>query len=191
MAILPCLLINRRVGLEPGTAIKTTLQEGLRDRNAGTYARSGRQYPMEPGSWVRFKVLGKETGGAFEAYEREVPPHTIGADPHYHRTTEEFFYIVAGSATILAGKVAKFTAPAVQSSFRHDGPRLLEQERRTIELLITFCPALDHDLFFRGLSELKRRPKETYTQNLAELRLPVRFGFPSMPRNLLKNAFET
>ena len=132
----------------------------------------GVEYPMEPGSWVRFKVLGKETDGAFEAYEREVPPHTLGADPHYHRTTEEFFYVIAGSPTILAGKERKvYGAGSAVVIPRMTVHGYWNESDEPIKLLITFCPALDHDQFFRALSELKRGPKETYAQNLAELRL--------------------
>lgn len=132
----------------------------------------GIEYPMEPGSLVRFKVLGKETGGAFEVYEREVPAHTIGADPHYHRTTEEFFYVVAGSATILVGKERKvYRAGSAVVVPRMTVHGYWNESDEPIKLLITFCPALDHDQFFRGLSELKHGPKETYAENLAALRL--------------------
>ncbi len=131
----------------------------------------GVEYPMEPGSMVRFKVLGKETGGAFEAYEREVPPHTIGADPHYHETTEEFFYVVAGQATILNGDERRvYGAGSTVVVPRMTVHGYWNESDEPIKLLITFCPALDHDQFFRGLSELKRGPRETYKENLAALR---------------------
>jgi quercetin dioxygenase-like cupin family protein len=131
----------------------------------------GIEYEMEPGSLTRFKVLGKETGGAFEVYERELPAHTIGADPHYHRSTEEFFYIVAGSATILMDRERKvYPAGSTIVVPRMTVHGYWNESDERIKLLVAFCPAHDFDEYFRVLSELKHGPKETYAENLAALR---------------------
>lgn len=127
--------------------------------------------PLEPGSFVRFKILAKDTGHAFEMYEREVPPHTIGADPHYHETTEETFYVVEGTPTILCGKVRRQYGPGSIVVV----PRMVvhgywNNSDKPIKLLITFSPGLDHDQFFLGLSQLKNGPPERYEEDLAALR---------------------
>jgi len=88
-------------------------------------------------------------------------------------------YVVAGSATILVGEERK----AYRASAAVVVPRMTvhgywNDSDEPIKLLITFCPALDHDQFFKGLAELKRGPRETYAENLANLRR--RFGSVSV-----------
>lgn len=136
--------------------------------------------PLEPGSFVRFKVLARDTNHAFEMYEREVPPQTIGADPHYHETTDETFYVVSGTPTILCGETRKQYGPGsivvVPRNIVHG---YWNESDEPIKLLITFCPGLDHDEFFQGLSRLKNGPPEDYTADLAALR--QRFKSVSVP----------
>jgi quercetin dioxygenase-like cupin family protein len=127
--------------------------------------------PLEPGSFVRFKVLARDTNHAFEMYEREVPPHTIGADPHYHETTDETFYVVSGTATILSGQTRKpYGAGSIVVIPRFTVHGYWNETAEPIKLLITFCPGLDHDQFFQGLSQLKNGPPERYADDLAALR---------------------
>jgi quercetin dioxygenase-like cupin family protein len=132
----------------------------------------GEVFQMEPGSLVRFKIFSKDTGGLIEMYEREVPPQTIGADPHLHRTTTEVFYVVAGNPTILCGETSRSYAPGsivvVPPNTVH---AYANDTKLPIKVLISFSPGLGHEEFFRGLSRLKHGPKETYQRDLDELRL--------------------
>lgn len=135
--------------------------------------------PMEPGSLVRFKILARDTDHRFEMYEREVPPHTIGADPHYHEATEETFYIVSGIATILCGEErSPYGAGSIVVVPRGIVHGYWNETPEPIKLLITFCPGLDHDQFFQGLSQLKNGPPDRYADDLAALR--KRFGSVSV-----------
>lgn len=143
-------------------------------------AGEGEIFQMEPGSLVRFKIFSKDTGGLIEMYEREVPPRTIGADPHLHRTTTEVFYVVEGMPSIRCGEVNRSHPPGsivvVPPNTVHaygnptDAP---------IKVLVSFSPGLGHEEFFRGLSRLKHGPKETYQRDLDQLRL--RFDSISVP----------
>ena len=132
----------------------------------------GEVFHMEPGSLVRFKIFSKDTGGLIEMYEREVPPRTIGADPHLHRTTTEVFYVVEGTPTILCGEVSRAYAPGsivvVPPGTVHAYSNRTEAP---IKVLISFTPGLGHEEFFRGLSRLKHGPAETYQRDLDQLRL--------------------
>lgn len=131
----------------------------------------GIQIPLEPGSFVRFKVLARDTNHAFEMYEREVPPQMIGADPHYHETTDETFYVVSGRPTILCGEIRmQFGPGSIVVVPRNTVHGYWNETDEPIKLLITFCPGLDHDEFFRGLSLLKKGPPERYADDLAALR---------------------
>jgi quercetin dioxygenase-like cupin family protein len=135
--------------------------------------------PLEPESLVRFKILARDTDHAFEMYEREVPPHTIGADPHYHEGTVETFYVVSGTATILVGETRKaYAAGSIVVVPRRVVHGYWNESPDRIKLLITFCPGLDHEGFFQGLSRLKNGPPDRYADDLAELR--KRFGSVSV-----------
>lgn len=140
----------------------------------------GEVFQMEPGSLVRFKIFSKDTGGLIEMYEREVPPHTIGADPHLHRTTTEVFYVVEGTPTIRCGDVSAAYAPGAIVVVPPDTVHAYSnQSEAPIKVLIAFTPGLGHEEFFRGLSRLKHGPAETYQRDLDQLRL--RFDSISVP----------
>ena len=132
---------------------------------------AGEVIEMEPGSLVRFKVFTGDTDGLIEIYERELPPRTIGADPHLHLTTTETFYVVEGEPEILCGDTVRTYAPGsivvVPPNTVHGYGNPTD---RHVKVLISFTPALGHDAFFRGLSELKHGPAETYASRLAALR---------------------
>ncbi|MBN9415316.1 hypothetical protein ABS71_04110 [bacterium SCN 62-11] len=131
----------------------------------------GLLFPLEPGSLVRFKVLGEDTNHAMEMYEREVPPHCVGADPHLHHTTVETFYVVEGHPTIQVGEVRRAFGPGstlvVPMGTTHG---FWNETEQPVKVLITFSPSLGHHEFFRGLSKLKAGPPEEYVEKLAELR---------------------
>jgi quercetin dioxygenase-like cupin family protein len=131
----------------------------------------GVTFHLEDQSWARFKLTGSMTGGAFEAFERFVPPHTLGADPHYHNGITETIYVISGLATIQSGdSIQVYEAgsmllipPKVVHGFwnKSDAP---------IKMLLTFLPAWNHDEFFAELSRLKQGPVESYEEELAALR---------------------
>lgn len=134
----------------------------------------GKTFELEPGSWARFKLTTEMTDGKVESFERFVPPHTLGADPHYHHTLTEYLYVISGEATIQSGESIEaygagsmvLVPPKVVHGFwnRSDEP---------MKLMISFVPAFNHDHFFEELKKLKNGPPETYERDLAALR--VRF----------------
>jgi quercetin dioxygenase-like cupin family protein len=132
----------------------------------------GEVFHMEPGSLVRFKVFSKDTGGLFEMYERELPPRMIGADPHFHRTTVETFYVVHGTATILCGDTKRdYDAGSIVVVPKNTVHAYANHTDFPLKVLIAFTPGLGHEEFFRGLSRLKHGPVETYQADLDALRL--------------------
>lgn len=140
----------------------------------------GLLFPMEPGSLVRFKILGEQTGHALEMYEREVPARCLGADPHQHATTVETFYVVSGHPTILVGDVRRQFAPGSTLVVpRNTVHGFWNETDQPIKLLVTFTPSLGHHEFFRALSRLKSGPPEAYAEGLAQLRR--RFDSETVP----------
>lgn len=113
------------------------------------------------------RVLGDQTGGAFELYELSLDAATI--DYHVHLTMDETLCVVEGEIEFdLAGK--KFLRPAgsvafvprgVHHGFTNHGP----QQAR---LLVTFNPARSQNDYFRDLARLFAAPSLD-TQALAAL----------------------
>lgn len=127
---------------------------------------------MEPGSLVRFKVIGDDTGHALEMYERELPPQCLGADPHIHETTVETFYVVEGHPTIMVGEIRRKIDPGttvvVPKGVAHG---FWNETDHPVKMLISFTPSVNHQVYFQELSRLKAGPREEYAENLAKLRI--------------------
>jgi hypothetical protein len=63
----------------------------------------GELIAMKPGDEVHYRVYSKQTDGTFELFEREVPPHSIAADPHIHQKSTETLYKFAGNPINICG----------------------------------------------------------------------------------------
>jgi mannose-6-phosphate isomerase-like protein (cupin superfamily) len=137
-----------------------------------SFPGEGETFHLEAGSLARFKVLSRETEGAFEVFEREVPPHTIGADPHLHRTTIETFYVVEGTACILIGdSEQEFTSGAIVMVPKNTVHAFSNRSDLPLKLLVSYTPGIRHEEYFRELARLKHGPTETYQKDLDALRL--------------------
>jgi mannose-6-phosphate isomerase-like protein (cupin superfamily) len=149
----------------------------MRDGSVGTRTGivsrpgEGQVYPFEPDSIVRYKVIGEETFGHIECYEREVPPNTIGADPHVHYSNVEVFYVVEGHPTIQIGEPRVSYAPGsvvVAPLTAVNG--FANETDKPCKLFIFFTPSRNHHLYFQGMADLKHGDPAHYAAGLAELR---------------------
>jgi quercetin dioxygenase-like cupin family protein len=106
---------------------------------------------------VRMVVPGSATARRFGLVEYRLAPHSRGAEPHYHQTFSESFYVVDGSLTLYAGDRWQACAPGDFAiahergvhGFRNDG-----DEPATF--LILFTPGIAREEFFAELLELAR-----------------------------------
>ena len=55
------------------------------------------------GTGVTVKASGVETGDLCTVWEGRVPPGTVGAGSHYHRSRDEFFYVLEGELVLRIG----------------------------------------------------------------------------------------
>ena len=55
------------------------------------------------GAGVTIKTSGAETDQLCTVWEGRVPAGTVGAGPHYHRETDEFFYVLEGELVLRIG----------------------------------------------------------------------------------------
>ncbi len=147
--------------------------DGSLTEKTGYVSRPGEGlvYPFEPESLVRYKLIGEQTFGQIEAYEREVPANCIGADPHVHYCNVETFYVVDGHATIQIGENRVSYAPGsvvVAPLTAING--FANESDKPMKLFIFFTPSRNHHLYFQGLADLKHGDPAHYAAGIAELR---------------------
>ncbi len=108
-------------------------------------------------SALRMVAPGAVTAGRFGLVEYRLAPYSRGADPHYHQTFSESFYVVSGELTLYAGdrwqpcRAGDFTLAHERGvhGFRNDS-----DEPATF--LILFTPGIAREAFFAEMAELRR-----------------------------------
>jgi mannose-6-phosphate isomerase-like protein (cupin superfamily) len=108
------------------------------------------------GTHVRFVAPGSATRGQFGLFEWNMQPRTGGADPHFHKTFSESFFVLAGTVEFYDGNgwtqaragdflyvpmggVHGFRAPTDEPS----------------SMLILFAPGAPREEYFRALAEIR------------------------------------
>ena len=103
---------------------------------------------------ARFVAPGSLTGGRFGLFRWDMTKASGGASPHYHRTINESFYVVAGSVELYDGSA---WVPARPGDFLYvpelgvHGFRNVSGEDASI--LILFAPGGPREEYFRELAE--------------------------------------
>jgi mannose-6-phosphate isomerase-like protein (cupin superfamily) len=117
------------------------------------------------GTHVRFVAPGSVTGGQFGLFEWNMQPHTGGADPHFHRTFSESFFVTAGTVELFDGDRWVRGTPGdfiyVPMGGVH-GFRAMSDEPSS--MLILFAPGAPRERYFRELAEI-RQAGRTLTQD--------------------------
>jgi quercetin dioxygenase-like cupin family protein len=116
----------------------------------------GEKYDAGPFA-IKARVLGIQSGGAFEMYELALGPATI--DYHVHLHMDETIYVLEGEITFnVVGK--KFQRPAgsvafvprgLHHGFTNNGPA-------PARVLIVFTPSGNQHEYFRELEKLFAAP---------------------------------
>jgi len=57
------------------------------------------------GATVTYKVVSADTGGACSLFEYTAPPHFAGPPAHWHKVTQEVFYVLEGTVTFRLGEL--------------------------------------------------------------------------------------
>lgn len=108
------------------------------------------------GTHVRFVAPGTATRGQFGLFEWNMQPHTGGADPHFHKTFSESFFVTSGIVEFYNGQswlqaragdflyvpmggVHGFRAPGDEPS----------------SMLILFAPGAPREEYFRQLAAIR------------------------------------
>jgi mannose-6-phosphate isomerase-like protein (cupin superfamily) len=108
------------------------------------------------GTHVRFVAPGAATRGQFGLFEWNMRPHTGGADPHFHKTFSESFYVMSGMVEFYDGDR---WVRAGQGDFLYvpmggvHGFRAPGDEPSS--MLILFAPGAPREEYFRELAAIR------------------------------------
>jgi quercetin dioxygenase-like cupin family protein len=121
-----------------------------------------------PSTALRMVAPGGVTGGRFGLVEQRLAPGTGGAEPHYHQTFSESFYVLSGRLTLYADGAWRPYGPGDFAlvhergvhGFRNDGDE-------PTSFLILFTPGIARENFFAELAELRRTGRTPTPEEMA------------------------
>ena len=139
-----------------------TYPRALYSADDGEVSASIRRADSEPdlvrssGAKVHYLATGASTGGLFGLYRWSMGPDKGGADPHFHRTMAESFYILTGTVRIFDGAA---WSDAQAGDFMHVPPggihAFSNESGAEASMLIHFAPGAPREEYFEGLNRLE------------------------------------
>ncbi len=124
---------------------------------SATISKSDREPDLirASGTEVHYLATGDTTGGLFGLYRWSMGPSRGGADPHFHRTVGESFYILTGTVRVYDGRE---WVDAEVGDFVHVPPGGIHgfsnESGATASMLIHFAPGAPREAYFEGLNRL-------------------------------------
>ncbi|MEV4415254.1 cupin domain-containing protein [Catellatospora sp. NPDC049609] len=127
---------------------------------------------MGSGSVGRFVAPGSVTQGRFGLYEWRMPAGAGGADPHFHRTFSESFYVVSGTVRLYDGARWLDGRPGDFLHVPEGGVHGFSNDSDAeASMLILFAPGIPRETYFRELAEIsasgRRLSEEEWTDLFA------------------------
>jgi quercetin dioxygenase-like cupin family protein len=108
------------------------------------------------GTHARFVATGAATRGQFGLFEWNMQPRTGGADPHFHKTFSESFFVTSGTVEFYDGNRWMLARAGdflyVPMGGVH-GFRALSDEPSS--MLILFAPGTPREKYFRELAAIR------------------------------------
>ena len=142
------------------------LYEGTDPEISATISRADREPDLvrTGGTEVQYLATGDTTGGLFGLYKWSMGPGSGGADPHFHRTMAESFYILTGTVQVYDGHE---WVDAEVGDFVHvpaGGIHGFSNESGApASMLIHFAPGTPREQYFEGLNHLDELSAEQRT----------------------------
>ena len=108
-----------------------------------------------PGGAAAYLATGATTGGRFGLYRWDMGPEPGGANPHFHRTISESFFVLSGTVRLYDGN-GWFDARPGDFDFVPEGGLhgFRNESGEPASLLILFTPGAPREAYFEGLVEL-------------------------------------
>jgi mannose-6-phosphate isomerase-like protein (cupin superfamily) len=111
-------------------------------------------YPS--GTHVVFTAPGSATGGQYGLFEWNMSEARGGADPHFHKTFSEAFYVMGGTVRLFNGES---WIDATRGDFLYvpsGGIHAFSNESgAAARMLILFAPGVAREGYFRELAEIR------------------------------------
>jgi mannose-6-phosphate isomerase-like protein (cupin superfamily) len=136
---------------------------GFEPEITATISRAGTEPDLvrTSGTEVHYLATSDTTGGLFGLYRWSMGPGRGGADPHFHRTIAESFYILTGAVQVYDGNE---WVDADVGDFVHVPPGGIHGFRNEsgapASMLIHFAPGAPREQYFDGLNQLDEMSAE-------------------------------
>ena len=117
--------------------------------------RPGTQVPdvkYRSGGTAHYLATGDSTHGSFGLYRWEMSQVPGGADPHFHRTISESFYILSGTVRLYNGDRWMDATPGDFLYVPEGGIHGFRNEAGPASMLILFTPGAPREDYFEGLA---------------------------------------
>jgi quercetin dioxygenase-like cupin family protein len=125
---------------------------------------------LSPKTIARFVAPGSLTDGQFGLFHWDMAPQAGGADPHFHRTFSESFYILSGTVKLYNGENwveasegdFLYVPEGGVHGFKNHGDE-------AASMLILFSPGKARERYFQELAALARSGRQLSHEEWTEL----------------------
>ncbi|MCD4526797.1 cupin domain-containing protein [Nocardioides sp. cx-173] len=101
---------------------------------------------------AHYLATGASTGGRFGLYRWDMGAEPAGAQPHFHRTISESFFVLSGAMQLYDGRDWRDAAPGDFAYVPEGGVHGFRNESGApASLLILFAPGAPREAYFEGL----------------------------------------
>jgi quercetin dioxygenase-like cupin family protein len=125
---------------------------------------------MASGTRVTYLGTGDSTNGAFGLYRWEMGPRPGGANPHFHRTITESFYVLSGTVRLYDGKAWADGRPGDFLHLPEGGIHGFRNESgEPASMLILFTPGAPREAYFEELADISNSGRQLSPEEWNEL----------------------
>jgi quercetin dioxygenase-like cupin family protein len=119
---------------------------------------------------ARFVAPGWLTKGQFGLFRWDIEPRAGGADPHFHRTFSESFYVLSGTVALYDGAT---WVEASEGDFLYVPEGGIHGFKNNTDepasMLILFAPGKPRERYFEELAEIARSGRRLSDEEWTEL----------------------
>ena len=110
------------------------------------------ELPRPGGGAASYLATGATTAGRFGLYRWDMGTQPGGADPHFHRTMSESFFVLSGVVRLYDGERWRDSGPGDFAYVPEGGLHGFRNESgEPASMLILFAPGAPREAYFEGL----------------------------------------
>lgn len=108
-----------------------------------------------PTGAASYLATGSSTQGRFGLYRWDMGPEPAGAEPHFHRTISESFFVLSGAVQLYDGHGWVDAGPGDFDYVPEGGLHgFRNASGEPVSMLILFAPGAPREAYFEGLVEI-------------------------------------